>query len=90
MSLPFYSASVYNFIFPSWMLSDVVGELKTMEVEEDKGFLGIFRKGGNRLSNMKAKYEKAESPEALAVLSVFLLALLEQEMAPRSIPAPSP
>ncbi len=43
------------------MLSDVVGELKTMEVEEDKGFLGIFRKGGNRLSNMKAKYEKAES-----------------------------
>lgn len=43
------------------MLSDVVGELKTMEVEEDKGFLGIFRKSGNRLSNMKAKYEKAES-----------------------------
>ena len=43
------------------MLSDVVGELKTMEVEEDKGFLGIFRKGGNRLFNMKAKYEKAES-----------------------------
>lgn len=42
------------------MLSDVVGELKTMEVEEDKGFLGIFRKSGNRLSSMKAKYEKAE------------------------------
>lgn len=42
------------------MLSDVVGELKTMEVEEEKGFLGIFRKSGNRLSSMKAKYEKAE------------------------------
>ena len=43
------------------MLSDVVGELKTMEVEEDKGFLEKKKKSGNRLSNMKAKYEKAES-----------------------------
>ncbi len=43
------------------MLTDMVGELKTMEVEEDKGFLGIFRKNGNKLSNMKAKYEKAET-----------------------------
>lgn len=43
------------------MLTDMVGELKTMEVEEDKGFLGIFRKNGNKLSSMKAKYEKAET-----------------------------
>ncbi len=43
------------------MLTDMVGELKTMEVEEDKGFLGIFRKNGNKLSNMKAKYEKVET-----------------------------
>lgn len=43
------------------MLTDMVGELKTMEVEEDKGFLGIFRKNGNKLSGMKAKYEKAET-----------------------------
>lgn len=43
------------------MLTDMVGELKTMEVEEDKGFLGIFRKNGNKLSTMKAKYEKAET-----------------------------
>lgn len=43
------------------MLTDMVGELKTMEAEEDKGFLGIFRKNGNKLSSMKAKYEKAET-----------------------------
>lgn len=42
------------------MLTDVVGELKTMDVEEDKGIFGIFRKNANKLSNMKAKYEKAE------------------------------
>ena len=43
------------------MLTDMVGELKTMEAEEDKGFLGIFRKNWNKLSSMKAKYEKAET-----------------------------
>lgn len=44
------------------MLMDVVGELKTMEdTEEEKGFLGIFKKSGKRLSNLKAKYEKAET-----------------------------
>ena len=44
------------------MLAEVVGELKTMEVEEEeKGFLGIFRKNGKRLSDMKGKYEKAEN-----------------------------
>lgn len=44
------------------MLSEVVGELKTMEVEEEeKGFLGIFRKNGKRLSDIKGKYEKAEN-----------------------------
>lgn len=43
------------------MLTDVVGELKTMDVEEDKGIFSIFRKNGNKLSNMKARYEKAEN-----------------------------
>lgn len=42
------------------MLTDVVAELKNFEEEEEKGFLGIFKKGGNKLSNMKAKYDKAE------------------------------
>ena len=42
------------------MLTDVVAEPKSFEEEEEKGFLGIFKKGGNKLSNMKAKYDKAE------------------------------
>ena len=42
------------------MRTDVVAELKSFEEEEEKGFLGIFKKGGNKLSNMKAKYDKAE------------------------------
>ena len=42
------------------MLTDVMAELKSFEEEEEKGFLGIFKKGGNKLSNMKAKYDKAE------------------------------
>lgn len=43
------------------MLADVVGELKGLDQEEEKGIFSIFKKGGNRLANMKAKYEKAEA-----------------------------
>lgn len=43
------------------MLSSVVTELKNFEEEEDKGFFGKFRKSANGLSNMKAKYAKAET-----------------------------
>ena len=44
------------------MLSDVVTELKEFDVtEEDKGFLGIFKKSSNKLATMKAKYDKAEA-----------------------------
>lgn len=43
------------------MLSGVVTELKSFEVEEsEKGFLGIFKKNANKLTAMKAKYQKAE------------------------------
>lgn len=43
------------------LLTDVVGELRSFEEEEEeKGFLGIFKKSSNKLSNMKAKYDKAE------------------------------
>ena len=41
-------------------LSDVVTELKSFDAEEEKGFLGIFKKSSNKLTAMKAKYEKAE------------------------------
>lgn len=43
------------------MLTDVVGELKNLDEEEERGIFSIFRKGGNRLARMKAKYEKAEA-----------------------------
>lgn len=43
------------------LLSDVVVELKSIDDGEDeKGFLGFFKKSGNRLAAMKTKYDKAE------------------------------
>lgn len=43
------------------MLSNVVLELKNFEdSEEKKGILGMFKKGKNKISQMKAKYEKVE------------------------------
>lgn len=43
------------------MLSGVVTELKSFEVEEqEKGFLGFFKKSSNKITAMKAKYDKAE------------------------------
>jgi len=41
-------------------LTGVVTELKGFDAEEEKGFLGLFKKSSNRLTAMKAKYEKAE------------------------------
>lgn len=43
------------------MLSGVVLELKNFDSDvEDKGFLGLFKKTSNKLTVMKAKYDKAE------------------------------
>ena len=42
------------------MLSDVVVQLKGFD-EEEKGFLGLFKKPANKLEAMKAKYSKAET-----------------------------
>ncbi|MDR7855705.1 toxic anion resistance protein [Tissierella sp.] len=43
------------------MLSGVVTELKSFDVEEEeKGFLGFFKKTSNKLTAMKAKFDKAE------------------------------
>ncbi|WP_312701667.1 toxic anion resistance protein [Sedimentibacter sp.] len=43
------------------MLSSVVTELKSFDAdEEEKGFLGLFKKSSNKLTAMKAKYDKAE------------------------------
>ncbi len=43
------------------MLTQVVAELREFDEDEDeKGFFGFFKKNANKLSNMKAKYDKAE------------------------------
>ncbi|MCI9338194.1 MAG: toxic anion resistance protein [Lachnospiraceae bacterium] len=43
------------------MLAGVVAELKDFNnEEEEKGFLGLFKKGSNKLENLKIKYDKAE------------------------------
>ena len=43
------------------MLAGVVGEIRSLEIdEEDKGFFRFFKKSGNKLANMKAKYDKVE------------------------------
>jgi len=61
------------------MLSSVVTELKSFDVEEDeKGFLGMFKKSSNKITAMKAKYDKAEvninkTTEALESNQIHLL-----------------
>lgn len=42
------------------LLSSVVYELKKFDEEEEKGFLGVFKKGSNKIASMKSKYDKAE------------------------------
>ncbi|HJD47992.1 MAG TPA: toxic anion resistance protein [Candidatus Mediterraneibacter norfolkensis] len=43
------------------LLTGVVKELKNFDEEEEKGFLGIFKKASNKIESMKAKYAKAEA-----------------------------
>ena len=43
------------------MLTSVVTELEDFNEEEEKGFLGFFKKSSNKLENMKIKYDKAEA-----------------------------
>lgn len=43
------------------LLTGVVSELRKFDEEENTGLFGLFKKGGNKLANMKAKYDKAET-----------------------------
>lgn len=44
------------------MISDLVVELKGFDAsEEQKGFLGMFKKAGNKLETMKIRYDKANA-----------------------------
>lgn len=42
------------------LLTGVVYELKKFDEDEEKGILGLFKKGSNKIASMKAKYDKAE------------------------------
>lgn len=43
------------------ILSSVVTKLRSLEEgEEEKGLFGIFKKTGNKIANLKVKYDKAE------------------------------
>ncbi len=43
------------------MITGLVAELQNFDIEEEEnGFLGFFKKKANSLSNLKAKYDKAE------------------------------
>lgn len=44
------------------LLSNVVSEVKSFDdEEEDKGFFGFFKKSANKVTAMKAKFDKAET-----------------------------
>ena len=44
------------------MLSSLVVDLKSFDVsEQEKGFKGFFKKSSNKITSMKAKYDKAET-----------------------------
>lgn len=44
------------------MITDLVGELKSFNAtEEEKGFLGFFKKKGAQLDQLKTRYAKAET-----------------------------
>lgn len=43
------------------LLTGVVTELKGFDAEEERGFLGLFKKPVNKLSILKTKYDKAET-----------------------------
>lgn len=42
------------------MLNSLVQELRGFDEEEERGFFGIFKKASNKISNLRAKYDKAE------------------------------
>ncbi len=42
------------------LISNVVTELKGFDAEEEKGFLGFFKKSSQKLSALKTKYDRAE------------------------------
>ena len=54
------------------MLTNLVAELKGFDVDEGKkgGFLGLFKKAGNSITQLRAKYDKVEDNVAQIILSL--------------------
>lgn len=42
------------------LLTEVVGELKNFDAEDEKGIFGFFKRGVNRVQALRVKYDKAE------------------------------
>lgn len=42
------------------LIVDVVKELKGFDAEEEKGLFGFFKKAGNKVETLRARYDKAE------------------------------
>ena len=43
------------------LIAGVVVELKSLDVEEEKGLFGLFKRQANKLTAMKARYDRAEA-----------------------------
>lgn len=43
------------------LISNLTAQLKSFDVEEEKKFLGIFKKASNKITSLKAQYAKAET-----------------------------
>ena len=43
------------------LITGVVTELKSFDVEEDKGLFGLFKRSANKVTAMKARYDTAEA-----------------------------
>ena len=54
------------------MLTNLVAELKGFDVDEGKkgGFLGLFKKAGNSITQLRAKYDKVEENVTQIILSL--------------------
>ncbi len=61
------------------LLSNLVTELKTTDQKEEKGILGLFKKGGDKVEQLKARYDKAEAnvDKIAAVLEDHQIVLLK-------------
>lgn len=43
------------------LIAGVVVELRNFDAEDEKGFLGFFKRGANKLASLKARYDKTEA-----------------------------